>query len=333
MVVRGIGDLRNENANNRPNSRPMPNAYTGMNGANIAQLPNDPEGGPVAQMYPTLFKFIVRDFDKNTFIYWITIIQIIMFFVELIYGALYDTGPFDKNNTMAGPGTETMLALGAKDTGKIQHGQIYRLVLPAILHGGILHIFQNLIVQSMFCYTYEKLWGTGRIAYFYLLTAIGASCMSAVTSPTSVSVGASGSLMGMFGCQMSYLIMNWDSNAYSRMNFSQPNQGQQQQQQQMGGMGAPKANQMEMCYLICIILFTFSMGGVGSEGAHVDNMAHLGGLISGVLVGFVFVAKIDQPASLCANEQYTKMFFLLGSLAYYGSLLGELFFGMTQYPA
>ena len=108
---------------------------------------------------------------------------------------------------------ETMRDLGGKDTYLIREGEIWRLVLPAILHGGILHIFMNLAFQTYLCYTYERLWGTGRIAYFYFLTAIGASIMSAVCSPQSVSVGASGSLFGMLGCQM---VPEWKSDKNSK---------------------------------------------------------------------------------------------------------------------
>merc|ERR550534_2762601 len=245
MPIVGLRDYDNNNSNNNnmraPNSRPMP----GMNrdqfqGDNVHRIAvDDPENGPVAQMFPSFSKFLARDFSRNTFIWYITVIQIIMFIFELVWGQWKYDQMFDKNNTMVGPGSLTMRDLGGKDTYLIREGQIYRLVLPAILHGGIMHIFMNLAFQTYLCYTYERLWGTGRIAYFYFLTAIGASIMSAVCSPDSVSVGASGSLFGMLGCQMSYLIMNWNDNPYANL---------PQAQGQMGGGFAP--NQMEMCQLV-----------------------------------------------------------------------------------
>jgi len=334
MPVVGLNDYRDQNNNNAnnmraPNSRPMPVGRDQFQGDNVHRVAiDDPDNGPIGQMFPSFSKFLARDFGRHTFIFYITIIQILMFIVELIWGQVKYDEMFNKDNTMAGPGTLTMRDLGGKDTYLIREGEIWRLVLPAILHGGILHIFMNLAFQTYLCYTYERLWGTGRIAYFYFLTAIGASIMSAVCSPQSVSVGASGSLFGMLGCQMSYLIMNWNSTTYSRMNGPAPPQGAQQQQ--VGGFGGQVSmNQMEMCNLVCIILMNFMFSGVGNNGAHIDNYAHGGGLISGFLLGFVFVAKVDNPAGLCSNEQYTKLFFLAGTLAFYGSFLGVLFFNMN----
>lgn len=71
--------------------------------------------------------------------------------------------------------------------------------------------------------------------------------------------------------------MNWNEQPYGAL-------GQGQQQQQQGGMmGNFSPNQAEMCRLVCIILWNFSMSSVDT-GAHIDNYAHGGGLISGFLV-------------------------------------------------
>ena len=61
----------------------------------------------------------------------------------------------------------------------------------------------------------------------------------------------------------SYLIMNWNSTSYSRMNGPAPPQGAQQQQ--VGGFGGQVSmNQLEMCNLVCIILMNFMFSGVGT---------------------------------------------------------------------
>lgn len=319
--IHGLNSGSNDNAA-QPNSRPMP-AYNQQSGPrdrnqlgeNVIMVGDGDDGGDNG-VFPPLSKQLAPNFDKNTFIYVITIIQIVMFIVELVWGQWKYDNMFDKNNTMAGPDSRTMRDLGAKDRVLIQDGEIYRLVMPALLHGGILHIFMNLFFQTMLCYTYEKRWGTGRMAYFYFMTAIGSSVMSAVCND-AISVGASGSLFGMLGCQMAYLIMNWNDNPYSNLG-----QGAQVQ----GGPPCPP-NQMEMCRLICIILINFSMSGM-DKGSHIDNYAHAGGLISGFLIGFPFVAKADAPPSFLSNVANTKIFFLVCTLAFFGTMLGELFFEM-----
>jgi len=324
--VHGLGSFGN-NDNAQPNNRPMPAYNQGQGGPRDRNQMGDNvvmvgagDGDEENARFPPMSKTLAPDFDKNTFIWWITVLQIVMFIVELAWGQIKYNNMFDKNNTMAGPDSRTMRDLGGKDTTLIQDGEIWRLVMPALLHGGILHIFMNLFFQTMLCYTYEKKWGTGRMAYFYFMTAIGSSVMSAVCNPNSISVGASGSLFGMLGCQMSYLIMNWSENPYGAL-------GQGQPQQQGGMMGNFTPNQSEMCRLVCIILINFSFSSVDS-GAHIDNYAHGGGLISGFLIGFPFVAKADHPPECCPGTQNVKIFGLLCTLAFFGAMLGTLFFNM-----
>ena len=69
--------------------------------------------------------------------------------------------------------------------------------------------------------------------------------------------------------------MNWNEPAYGAVGQN-PNQ-------QGNPMANMSPNQMEMCRLVCIILINFSMASADS-GAHIDNYAHGGGLISGFLV-------------------------------------------------
>jgi len=305
MPVRTLADLRNNN--NGPSNQPMP-SYNNqqarqdrMQGSQnrVIVIGGGDADGAVA---PPLNKFLAPDFNKFTFIFFITVVQIIMFFTELVYAWVYYGTPFDQTNVMAGPGSAPLVDLGAKKTLLIRQGQIYRLATPALLHGGILHIFMNLFFQTILCYTYEKKWGTGRIAFFYLITAIGASSLSAVTTPIAPSVGASGSLFGMLGCQIAYLLMNWNVNPYMSP--------EQQAQQPI----SPKT--MELLNIICIILLNFSMAGTSafsgtaSGGEHIDNFAHIGGLISGILIGFAFVAVADGPVSCMSNVQYTKIVWL-----------------------
>eukprot|EP00494_Astrolonche_serrata_P030779 UN31047 len=188
MVIRGIGDLGSSNNNNAqggPNNRPMPSynqgnnnrrSNNGMSNQNVVVIGGDDDGGNAA--FPPMNKILARDFNINTFIFWISIIQFLMFIVELLYGQFEYDEMFSRNNVMAGPGPRTMEDLGGKKTSLIQDGQLYRLVTPCLLHGGVLHIFMNMVFQTMLCYTYEKKWGTGRIAYFifYNYWCFGALC-------------------------------------------------------------------------------------------------------------------------------------------------------------
>ena len=64
-----------------------------------------------------------------------------------------------------------MLDLGASERNRIKDGQVWRFITPCLLHGGILHIFFNMVFQTMFGYTLEKNWGTPRMIGIYFATS------------------------------------------------------------------------------------------------------------------------------------------------------------------
>jgi membrane associated rhomboid family serine protease len=75
----------------------------------------------------------------------------------------------------------------------------HQLVTYAFLHGGVLHLFGNLIVFFAIAFTLEDLWGRGVFACFYVLGAIF-SCLPFVFSPSTVPlVGASGAISATMG--------------------------------------------------------------------------------------------------------------------------------------
>merc|ERR1711997_244531 len=92
------------------------------------------------------------------------------------------------------------------------------------------------------------------MASFYFATAFGATLLSSVASPASVSVGAS-------GAYMAWILLNWNN----RDILPQP---------------CPR-----MCTMITWLFIIF-MIGISMSG--IDNLAHLGGWISGVILGLAF---------------------------------------------
>ena len=129
-------------------------------------------GGGAGPMYPPMNKVLAPNFSPWTFIFFISVVQILMFIVELIYGQVAGSGAFVSGNDMAGPSATTMEKLGAKYVKCIQDGQVYRFISPAVLHAGILHIFTNMVSQTMIGYTCELHWGSIRMAAFYFATGI-----------------------------------------------------------------------------------------------------------------------------------------------------------------
>src|ERR1044072_5944022 len=77
--------------------------------------------------------------------------------------------------------------------------KIYQLITAAFLHGGLLHLFGNLIFFFAIAFSLEDLWGRGIFLTFYLLGA-AASCIPYIASPITVPcIGASGAISATMG--------------------------------------------------------------------------------------------------------------------------------------
>jgi membrane associated rhomboid family serine protease len=78
-------------------------------------------------------------------------------------------------------------------------GYVWQPVTYMFLHGGIFHIFFNMLVLWMFGTTLESTWGPQRFLKFYFICGIGAGLLNAVATPASPVpiVGASGAIYGL----------------------------------------------------------------------------------------------------------------------------------------
>ena len=89
--------------------------------------------------------------------------------------------------------------LGMKISDRILRGeQLYRLVTPILLHGGLLHLGTNMISLQRVGNDVEKLFGPNRYLSLYIASGVCGNLMSAWRSPNP-SLGASGSVFGIVG--------------------------------------------------------------------------------------------------------------------------------------
>jgi len=208
----------------------------------------------------------------------ISIVDVIMFIATLIVGATKYDGAVVKGNPMLGPSSWTLYEMGGKWEPDIKAGAVWRLITPIFLHAGFIHILSNLFFQLRFGYVLELRWGIIRFIVIYLVTGIGASFLSCLGSPGSVSVGASGALFGIIGANISYLIYNWPKI---------PN------------------NSNEACILVFVVVVNFLVGISGN----VDNWAHFGGLITGFLIG----VSLPNPIHIRPHETWYRIAFGIGT--------------------
>ncbi|MFT4210400.1 MAG: rhomboid family intramembrane serine protease [Microbacterium sp.] len=75
----------------------------------------------------------------------------------------------------------------------------WRLLTGALVHSSFWHIGLNMLSLWMIGRILEPLLGRGRFLALYLISALGGSVCVALLAPTSVVVGASGAIFGLFG--------------------------------------------------------------------------------------------------------------------------------------
>jgi membrane associated rhomboid family serine protease len=179
------------------------------------------------------------------------IVNIAMFLLTIAK----DPGGF---SVAGGFSNQTLISLGAMQPLLVaQQHQYWRLFTVMFLHADLLHIFFNMYALYLFGYLIENALGRARYIAIYFVSGFVASAASYVFSPpTAVAVGASGAIFGLLGAWVAY-------------NFRRRNLAANRFQLQWAFM------------LIAINLF------LGLTITSVDNFAHIGGLLAGIVAGWV----------------------------------------------
>ncbi|KAF3454692.1 hypothetical protein FNV43_RR05140 [Rhamnella rubrinervis] len=166
-----------------------------------------------------------------------------------------------KENPLLGPSSSTLEKMGALDVFKVVHEhQSWRLISCIWLHAGVFHVLANMLSLVFIGIRLEQEFGFVRIGLLYVIAGFGGSLLSALFIGSGISVGASGALFGLLGAMLSELITNWT--IYEN-------------------------KVVALVTLVFIILINLAVGIL----PHVDNFAHIGGFISGFLLGFVFLTR------------------------------------------
>lgn len=94
------------------------------------------------------------------------------------------------------------MRLGALRPDRVtEHGELYRLFMPMLLHHGPIHLVMNGIAYIQLMLLTEYLYGSVRALVFYVLCGLGAALTTTFLAPPWIggSVGASGAIMGLAG--------------------------------------------------------------------------------------------------------------------------------------
>lgn len=141
-----------------------------------------------------------------------------------------------------------------------QKGEYWRILTSGVMHGGFLHIYFNAQAFHGFGVLIEVLSNRARMAIVFLLAIVGGGVLSMIFMPEGTTVGASGGIMGLIGYLAIY--------GYRRKNQLPPN---------------------FLRSMLTNIGFVAAFGLVGYQ--FIDNFAHLGGLLVGLVYGFLSVPR------------------------------------------
>ena len=101
----------------------------------------------------------------------------------------------------------SIFQLGAMQGFAVADGEYWRLLTAAFLHAGFLHIAFNMYALYLFGPFVERALGTERYIGAYLTMAIASSVFVYwLTAPGVVTIGASGAVFGLFGLALVLLI-------------------------------------------------------------------------------------------------------------------------------
>jgi membrane associated rhomboid family serine protease len=134
----------------------------------------------------------------------------------------------------------------------VAQGDWWRLVTAAFLHGGILHIFFNMLMLWWFGRPLEALLGRSRFLAVYFISILAGSAGALLVSPEVPTIGASGAVFGILGAG---LVLE-----RSRINV-------------FGGSA--------LLIVILNLALSFTLNNVSIGG-------HVGGLVGGALCVFAF---------------------------------------------
>ena len=152
---------------------------------------------------------------------------------------------------------------GIKLSERIMQGQeMYRLVTPIFLHGGLLHLGTNMISLQRVGGDVEKLFGSGRYLVTYVAAGVAGNVLSAMKSPNP-SLGASGAVFGIVGAYFVFLNRNdW----------------------LLGSYGQSMTNAITQTIAMNIFL--------GAMNPVIDNWSHLGGVLGGAAMAYFFGPRL-----------------------------------------
>ncbi len=160
------------------------------------------------------------------------------------------------------PSRNAYLLLGAQWGPLFEYGQWYRLFTALFLHAGLLHLLFNMYALWILGNYMENFYGTWRFLVVYFTSGLVGNLATQFFYYNTISLGASGAIFGLAGA---IFVSGYRSDYVAFKRYS---------------MG-----------LLPFIIINIVWGFMGS---YVNNAAHIGGLLTGLALGYFISPGIVQ---------------------------------------
>ena len=188
-------------------------------------------------------------------------------------------------------GSEQLLRWGADYGPYTFDGQGWRIWTSTYVHGFLLHIAGNMWCLWNLGMLAERILGRWTFVATYTACGIAGSLASLGRDPMRLSVGASGAILGLAGVLIAVLYLG-------RLPF--PEQA----------LSAIKSSLLRFTGLTLLLGFI----------PIVDNSAHVGGLVTGLVIGALLAPNLSRPPEDRTNNHY--VIFLAVALVLLGAWTG-----------
>lgn len=205
---------------------------------------------------------------------------ILIFICILVFILMYVLGNGSTDNY-------TLLVFGANVDTLTKNGDYYRLFTSMFLHIGILHLLCNMYSLYIIGKEVENVFGKVKYLIIYLLSGIAGSILSLAFNHNTICAGASGAIFGLLGA---LLYFGYYYRTYLGVTLTRS--------------------------IIPVIVLNLIIGFTSSG---IDNAAHIGGLVGGILIAMA-VGVPDK------SNNNNKINGIVLSLIYFGFIIYLSFF-------
>ena len=157
------------------------------------------------------------------------------------------------------PTGEQIFPWGADYGPAVLTGQYWRMFTAVFVHSGAVHIAMNMWCLWQLGTLAERIFGRSAFLTLYVLSGIAGNVLSIAVNPGVLGVGASGAIFGIAGALIAML--------------------------KFGNLRIPKEHIKPI--LSSLVSFAVYNLIIGASIRVIDNWAHVGGLVCGLLIGFL----------------------------------------------